>query len=581
MKYALYIAAQKCLKAGISLTMLVLFTFVGLQAQQGKVWFSGQGRGYFTLDEIGGDFRDADTITAKNGNGGYTMLDLGININPNNAVDVNAIIRARNEFGGFWGAGTTIELRQLYVRGLVGKSVHYAVGDLYLHQSRFTLHNYQEEGTVMENPLLQTYKDVVYYENFYRDNDWRMQGMQTNFAVDFDRFVKTAEVDGFISRNRGAVFGGLPDMLMGGASVKITQSERFNVGVNFVSLFEVPSTTNAETAYHNPVVTGTLEYIQPIDTMELRIFAEAGMSNSIHKGDTLAPDAMNDLIVEAGASLKLPAQNLTLKLVYRQVGADFRSSGAQTRRFNFNSPTTIYPRYTLNQQIRPTAIQDILTEELRYNQSISQNLSAFDPKYNNSRPYGDATPNRAGVHLQADYEPDSEKASAFASAGYSREIVGQGTAELKNFILIKAGGTLNINKFINWDRKLQIAAGIRQENTSRGGDSLTQVSLSSTLIDAGITVEAIPKLELIGGVKMLAASGNEYLTLRDPYGEVNDFPVYVVDQQESIWAAGMKYNFNERVYLTVQGNWIGVNDKTDTIEDYNINRLMVLFNMKF
>lgn len=581
MKYRFSHILSTYLKPGIFLALGILLSCTAVQAQKGKVWFSGQGRGFFTLDEIDGEFRDADTVTAKNANGGYTLLDLGINFNPNDQVDVNAIIRARNEFGGFWGAGTTIELRQLYVRGLVGKVVHYGIGDLYFHQSRFTLHNTEEEGSILENDLLNVYKDVVHYENFYQENDWRMQGMQTNLVLDFDRFVKTAEVDGFLARNRGAVFGGLPDMLMGGGSLNLTQSDQFQAGVNFASLFEVPSTTNADVAYHNPVATVTASFTQPMDSMELNLFAEAGGSKASYKGDTMAPPTRRDFFVEAGAALDLPKQALNLKLVYRQVGANFRSAGAQTRRFNFDTQNTIYPLYTNDQVLRSTSINDLLTDELRYNQNLSQTLQTFDPKFNNSQPFGDATPNRAGIHFEANYTPESEKGTAFATAGYSRELRGQGTPELKNFVLVTAGGTLNLNKFLGWDRKLQLSAGIRQENTSRSGDSLAQVQLSSTLIDAGLTIETVKKLDLIGGVKWFSANGNEYLTNRGFYGEVNGFPVYLVDQQENVYAAGFKFSFKENVYFTVQGNWIGVNDKTDQIEDYNFSRLLVLFNMKF
>lgn len=549
------------------------------QSKADKVWFDGLGRAFFAQDQLKGEVLDQDTTTARASNGGHMLLDLNVHINPSPKLEISSIVRLRTELGGFWGAGTSVTLRQMYLRGIIGKGIHYSVGDLFLQQSRFTLFNSTQEGTAHQATIFSPYSDIVDYENFYLDNNWRLQGMQTNFSVNFTRFIRAIDVDAFIARNRGAVWLGAPDELFGGATIGLRQSEAFDLAFNTVSLFEIPSTSNGSTAFHNPVQTLSARYRIQRDSMEIGLFAEAGMSMLRRTGDSLAPADLSGSFAEGGVSLDLPKQSLKFKLAYRAVSPGFRSAGAQTKRFDFDALNTVFPRLTDVQNVRPAAVFDVLADDFRYNQKLSQTLMAFDPKYNNANPYGDATPNRAGLHLNVDYAPASDRISAFAEVGYSQELQGQGTLELKNFLAARAGTTLNLHKVLDWKRKLQLTAGLRAEQTSRDGDSLAQVSLSSLLADVGASLELIPNLELLLGAKLFTANGNDYLSVRNAYGELIDLPVYLVDETHGIYAAGLRYNFREDIYLQLSGNWIQVQDRVGTLPDYQIQRFLIIFNM--
>ena len=65
-------------------------------------------------------------------------------VNPTPALEVFAQVRVLNEFGGFFGQGTQVDVRQLRVSGVVKDKVKFNVGDIYLHQSEFTLHAEEE-----------------------------------------------------------------------------------------------------------------------------------------------------------------------------------------------------------------------------------------------------------------------------------------------------------------------------------------------------------------------------------------------------------------------------------------------------
>ena len=564
--------------------MLVIWMGLPTQAIQGqgiadKVWFNGLGRAFFAQDRLRGEVLNQDTTTNRSSNGGHMLLDLNIHVNPNPKLEISSILRFRTAFGGFWGNGTTVQLRQLYLRGIVGKGIHYSIGDLYLKQSRFTLFNDRQEGTAHQAAIFTPYTDIVNYENFYMDENWRLQGMQTNFTVDFTRFIRAIDFDGFIARNRGAVWLGKPDELFAGSSIKLRQSKAFDLGINAVNLFEIASTSNGSSSFHNPVGTATANYRLAIDSLELEFFAEAGMSRLRRLGDSLAPVDLKGNFVEGGVALNLPKKALKIKLVYRAVSPGFRSAGAQTKRFVFDGSNTVFPRLTDAQVLRPTSTFDLLADELRYNQALSQTLMTFDPKYNNSTPYGDATPNRAGLHLSADYAPTSGKVAAFAVFGMSGELQGQGTVQLKRFLLGRVGVDVNLHKMLGWKHKLAFTAGLRGEQTSRGGDSLEQVGLASLLADVGLRAEVVQNLELMMGVKLFQAQGNEYRSQRNRYGELVDLPVYLVDETHGIYAAGVRYNFRDDIYLQLAGNWINVHDRMGTLPKYQIQRFLIVFNM--
>ena len=78
------------------------------------------------------------------------------------------------------------------------------MGDLFLKQNKFTLYNYDEELNFFDNNFNSSYKEIVDYENFYFENRWRLQGIQTNFSYKFDRFIRTIEFDLFTTRPRGS-----------------------------------------------------------------------------------------------------------------------------------------------------------------------------------------------------------------------------------------------------------------------------------------------------------------------------------------------------------------------------------------
>ena len=192
-----------------NLLLLIVFVAfflsdISLHAQSREsIWFDGLSRSYFARDAVDNETID-DTISARNTSNGYNLLDLNTHVNPIDDIEIFAQLRIRNSFGGFFGSGTEINVRQLKAKGVINNKIRFSVGDLFLKQSKFTLHNYDEELSSDENAMLKYYRDIIHYENFYTENRWRLHGIQTDFSFKFDRFIRSLDFDFFATRPRGS-----------------------------------------------------------------------------------------------------------------------------------------------------------------------------------------------------------------------------------------------------------------------------------------------------------------------------------------------------------------------------------------
>lgn len=172
------------------------------------------------------------------------------------------------------------------------------------------------------------------------------------------------------------------------------------------------------------------------------------------------------------------------------VGPDFRSAGAQSKRINYTALPDYYNRYGNDQRVRSLTLFDVMRNENIYNTSISSNLMAYNPIINNVLPYGMATFNRKGFYAQVNYSHPKEWFSVNVENYTLGEIRGQGTKTLKSYLLNKADATLNLDKMLNSKRLFKITGGFAMQNTTPKSDlDYEKINLSSTNINAGISYE--------------------------------------------------------------------------------------------
>ena len=147
---------------------------------------------------------------------------------------------------------------------------------------------------------------------------------------------------------------------------------------------------------------------------------------------------------------------------------------------------------------------------------------------------------------------------------------------------MRAETDVHVDQFIGWSRMLEVTLGLQYENTSRGGEEIEQVDLTSTLFEAGISVEVYDRLDVLLGTKLRTSSGRDYVPEIENFNDVRDFPgPFVTDDQETLVGTGLRYRFNDGIYLTLQYQRFSYSDDATPADDYSLDQVFALYSMSF
>ncbi len=579
--------------------LLILFVFfkfflscINLHAQTNEnIWFDGLSRSYFARDAIDKSVTD-DTLSVKSTSNGYSMLDLNTHVNPIKNMEIFAQLRIRNSFGSFFGSGTQVNVRQLKAKGIINNKIRFSIGDLFLKQSKFTLYNYDDEILRDENDILKAYRDIINYENFYTENRWRLHGIQTDFSFKFDRFVRNVGFDFFITRPSGSrqinetTYSS--DLLFSGSSIFSQINKRISLFGNYVNLFEEESSGTKNISVRNPVYDFSMLYHFGSNKYRVEQKIQTGFSRRYWLHSDLEND-MSDYTSNDTKGMYFELDNKYLKndstlfltIGYRYVDPNFRSAGAQTRRLDyFSNRNTIYPFYTNMSLIRPSSTFDLISDEQLYNQNLSSVLMNFNPIYSNILPYGDATPNRNGVYFNGLINNKKKIFVAKFNASFYSEVIGQGTSEKRNFTLFKGNFKINFHQLLNLENEFILSASSVSEYTKRGGKEISSLNLFSHQMNVSANVELVKKLFVQVSYNQISAFGNEFLTQRDNFGNINYFTSVQIDQKDHLLSSGLLYKIRDNVYANIQYNLWGMKFADQPYLDYNYNRFILILSVK-
>ncbi len=561
------------------------------EEQGDKIRFNGLGRTNLLRTGIDGNILDSDTLTPRSLTDGEFLLDLKINATPNEKTEIQTILRVRNEFGGFFGSGMTIEVRELWAQGVIADRVKYRVGDMDMKLSPYTLFNFDEEGHVNQPAAFVPQKELIYYEQFYgTDNTRRLQGANLNFGLQFTDVLKDMDFTGFIARVRGTDFFTIPSRFISGGELQFSTytlidslKTKADFGFTMAHTFDDLNSGDANTGIRNTVATFNWD-LRILDDKKKAIHfrGETGQSWLVSKNDSVEFYSSDDTFLDVGASLVLKPQKVSIDASFVDVGPEFFSIGAQSRRIDYQAGKKYYNRVGEDQIRRQTTLFDISRDPAIYTFQLSDKLMPYDPRFSNTFPYGKATPNRRGVTLGADYGKSSDKIEARLDAAFMSEIRGQGTTELKNFSLIKAAATVNINRYIDWKNKLRFTLGYQYELTDRSGVEVEKVNLNSNLLELGLEAELFADFEILLGAKILQAEGSDYIPRIDTFNSVTDFPGRTtIDETETLLAGGLRYNFKEGIYITLQYHALTTRFNQNPLQNYQLDQIFVLYTMNF
>lgn len=574
--------------------LIIIFLFAGalnfVKAQ--GVYFNGLGRVIVTNDQLKGLALNPDTLhsrpdtaNAHKGTSGYTLFDLGVNAQPSEALRANVILRIKNDFGGFFGDGSHLIIRQVRLDGILNKVFKYEIGDIDLSMTPYTFYNFATEYHDYEADVFTIRRSIVQYQNYNSGHNWRVQGFHGNTALKISKkYFEKISFDAFGVRTRRSNFLNLPDRLLAGGQVKFKQSKYFNFGVNYIRFWDLPNTAPSPVEnYVNNVLTGDYRLQYKSDPATLALFGEFGKSN--YSYDTTKVQVQtNDYFYDLGASAKYNPLNLKLKVSYRYVGPYFSSPGAQTRRIYDYGNTALFPTIGNNEMLarQPLLLDRVSDEQLR-NLTLQAFLMNYNPAYNNITPYGMATPNRKGMTVALSAGGADKIVTADLIYNKLSEIVGEGvsgTNNLRQFTGLKGGASIAINKLIKFEKAISVTGGFRYENTQRKS-AVNPISLKSTLLDAGITVEALKHFDLMAGYKKLIANGNEYMAVRDNYNLIVGYSALSMNMSQSLFSAGIRYRFSRNTFFSGQVVFQQYSDKIQKFNNYEISQVFLSYTMVF
>jgi hypothetical protein len=521
-------------------------------------------------------------------------------------------LRLSNNFGGFYGDGSQLIFRQLRLDGIIGKKVKYEIGDIDLELSKYTLFNSSEIYNDYESDILAQRRSVVEYENFNHGNKWRLQGANAETSLRFKKGIEKIGLQAFATRNRRYIPSVTPDRYMLGGKMSIVQSRSIQIGGNYVYIFDAKGTVSnsgASLTNQNQVITGDWKFTHFTDKMDFSFYGEAGKSNNKYsqtRNDTVNTTKTNDNFYDFGVSAKYKPLLLKVFVNYRNVGADFFSSGAQTRRMNdygysgptntFNNPNSgdntlgLFNRLDNNTTQRGSipmggaTMLDYVSDQNLRNLNLRNTLMTFNPAYNNITPYGQATANRKGVTFGASVGSSEKVIKADVIADLLSEVtaVNDSSNALRNFVGVKGGAMFNLHKLLRFEKAIILTAGARYEQTKRSG--LAPVNLTSVLIDLGLTVEVVKGLDLLGGIKTINAKGNECVYYRDALNQIDiskSFMNLNLNQNQFLYSFGARYRFSKNTYFTVNGVSQNVKFVDASNRNYTINQIFFNYTMVF
>ncbi|MFM7766004.1 MAG: hypothetical protein ACKO6I_10135 [Sphingomonadales bacterium] len=564
---------------------------LGCMAAVMPLWLSAQNSPKFTMkggarsvlanSELQVKDSIPDKVTAPKNAGGYALIDLGFNIRPNKNTEILGMIRINNRFGGFWGAGVTFDVRQLWLKGVIADKVRYQLGDINLKQSPFTFWNHDEDRCIQQPAVFDLQRDIVNYESFYVPGTWRQQGAAVDFGLESLKLKSEWNFHGYLTRLNATNFGSQPERLHVGSTANWVWNKKATLAYNLSRIFDVNETATQPLLFQNTVQTLSWELRQAIGKKQFTLGGEAGNSSYRIVHDTASPH-LQDFFVHGFVKVAPESKRWEAEAGYINVGPEFRSMAAQSKRIDYNAQPLLYNRYTQLQIDRPLHLLDFIGNTNLYRAGINTKLMAYNPMINNVLPYGIATFNRTGFYAKAKYNIVKNTITMEAQHWRLSEILGQGTPELKKMDMTRLDVNCDAGKLMGMKKMAKIHVSACDQNTVRKSPrAYEELDLSSLQLSAGFELEVMNDIDLLGGFTALQVKGSDLMAIRNDYTEVIDFTGFSADQKHSTAAAGFRVRFGGKTYLALMYQRMQFQNKAQAFRDYSIGQMQAIYNMTF
>ena len=554
------------------LLSIVIFLFCSYfsiaQERLKKVEFYGKARTNLLHQNLN---VEEDTTNANKANYGHSLIDLGILVRPSNSTEIISDLRIRNEHGGFFGGAVSFGIRRLTFKGIVNDVVRYKIGDIDLKMTPYTLFNNGFQNEVNEASIFSDVRSLISYENYFTENYWRQQGGQIELGFIYPNgYIESLDLNIFTTRHKIAdAASSTPERLFSGISL-IPETKAGNLGLHTVYLYDLKNTIDDVQLFSNRAHSFSGNFDQGLFERFNFSFETGFSSTKIEDFSADDSQQIEDYFWTVGVKTqKFWGINVGVNALNN--GAYYRAPGAQNIRLNYLSQSGVFNVIGNEQSQRPIGLLDYLYNDINYYNQFNEDLDAYNPLFNNTMPYGHATPNRKGLKFQLDKNEILDGLNLRLSAEMYSEIIGTGTEELKTFTVYQSTLNYNYNRF-------NLKFGVKHENTNRDGAIYEKIDLWSRQIDGGLDIELMDNLEFVTGIKRQEASGNEFLVDNDALNNPFIMIPTSYNQQQTLAAFGVRLSFGSHSTLTTSFNNYRFEDG---VTDYTINQFHILYKLNF
>ena len=561
--------------------LAVVMPTVMLAQNSPKFSMKGGARSVLANSELQVKDSIPDKVTAPKNAGGYALIDLGFNIRPNKNTEILGMIRINNRFGGFWGAGVSFDVRQLWLKGVIADKVRYQLGDINLKQTPFTFWNHDEDRCMQQPAVFDLQRDIVNYESFFVPGSWRQQGAAADFGLESVKLKSDWNFHGYLTRLNPTNFGSQPERLHTGATANWVWNKKATLAYNISRIFDVKETATQPLLFQNTVQTLSWEWRQLIGKELFTFGGEAGNSSYRMVHDTASPH-LQDFFIHGFVKVAPVSKRWEAEAGYINVGPDFRSMAAQSKRIDYNAQPLLYNRYTQMQIDRPLHLLDFIGNTNLYRTGINTRLMAYNPLINNVLPYGIATFNRQGFYAKAKYNIVKNTITMDAQHWRLSEILGQGTPELKKMNMTRLDINCDAGKLLGLKKQAKVQLSACDQNTRRKSNrAYEELDLNSLQWSAGMEIEVMKDIDLLGGYTVLQGKGTDMMAVRNEYTEVIDFAGFSANQKHSTAAVGLRVRFGGKTYLALMYQRMQFQNRAQAYRDYSIGQIQAIYNMTF
>jgi len=561
-----------------------------------KIRFSSYARGLLSAEGL----REKSDSLGKKALPGYALTDLGLHVLPHSQVEIHAQLRVRSEYGGFWGSGLTLDLRQMWIRGLVNQKIRYQLGDVDYKMSPFTFYNPREwvlSGPSMLNgPTL----NMIEYDLFQNNQHTRrQQGVVLEWGGVVDPLDLMLNASVFTTRVAASDFGATPDRLLGGGRLRWTLGTLMHGKFNFVQLYDVARTANQPYLIHHPVLSAEWGLAPaPEQGRRWALDAEAGLTRlgwikaNPNQANLEDRPTLTDGFgwMRWAGPLGRPRKGgsywqTSLEAWY--TGSDYRSAAAQTKRINATRSPLAFKRFEGMNAVRPMSLQDLYRDASLYQTQVMAGLMEYDPGYGNAMPYGMATPNRQALSLRIHSPSDT---LSFWSPSLEMQVLsdvkGQGVSNRRVFWLADFQNSWRLHRLWNLRRPWLVSASVRLEQTSRpdvSGDAIQSgVNLNNRQVSVQSSWDLGSSWSAFAEWQHYYSKGRDYYPLRNAYSEVVDYTAAEMDRAEQWIGAGLRYQMGDRFEAQLSSQQFVWRNGTSSMQaryPWNMSQLMLIMKL--